>query len=147
MQLKREQDEKLNLLQSLQGLQAERTELRKQLDERLNDMFGLTAPRALLGALRQVALDLHFTETTEPSFEKPGERGSRIVFSVDTHDRGRIDFHLQQIRLQTTNYPVPAHGLSTRANKSLSREYLRLGLSRRRSRQPVDFFCSTTWTR
>ncbi|MGH8550648.1 MAG: hypothetical protein ACRERU_19005 [Methylococcales bacterium] len=48
----------------------------------------------LLTALRQVTADLHFTEITEPNFEKPGERGSRIVFSVDTHDRGRIDFHL-----------------------------------------------------
>jgi hypothetical protein len=48
----------------------------------------------LLKALRQVAADLHFTEITQPSFEKSGERGSRIVFSVDTHDRGRIDFHL-----------------------------------------------------
>lgn len=49
----------------------------------------------LLKALRQVAADLHFTEIAPPRFEKPGERGSRIVFSVDTHDRGRIDFHLK----------------------------------------------------
>ena len=48
----------------------------------------------LLKALRQVAADLHFTEITQPHFEKPSERGSRIVFSVDTHDRGQIDFHL-----------------------------------------------------
>lgn len=48
----------------------------------------------LLKALRQVAADLHFDEIAPPRFEKPGERGSRIVFSVDTHDRGRIDFHL-----------------------------------------------------
>lgn len=48
----------------------------------------------LLKALRQVAADLNFTEIAPPRFEKPGERGSRIIFSVDTHDRGRIDFHL-----------------------------------------------------
>lgn len=48
----------------------------------------------LLTALRQVVADLHFTEITQPNFEKPQERDSRIVFSVNTHDRGRIDFHL-----------------------------------------------------
>lgn len=48
----------------------------------------------LLKALRQVCADLGFAEIGEPAFAHPGERGSRILLTVDTHDRGRIDFNL-----------------------------------------------------
>lgn len=48
----------------------------------------------LLKALRQVCADLYFTEVGEPAFEHSGERGSRLLLTVDTHDRGRIDFSL-----------------------------------------------------
>jgi len=49
----------------------------------------------LLKALRQVSAELGFEEQVGgPQFEKNGDRGSRILLSVDTHDQGRIDFHL-----------------------------------------------------
>jgi len=48
----------------------------------------------LLKALRQVCAELGFREVSEPRFEREDERGSRIVFTVDTLDRGQIAFTL-----------------------------------------------------
>lgn len=48
----------------------------------------------LLRSLRQLFYEMGFTEQGEPVFEQPGQRGSRIVYRVDTHNRGEIVFHL-----------------------------------------------------
>jgi len=48
----------------------------------------------LLKSLRQVCADMGFTEISSPKYEVEGHRDSRINFSVDTHDRGKIEFNL-----------------------------------------------------
>ncbi|MCL6533665.1 MAG: hypothetical protein K6U12_10370 [Armatimonadetes bacterium] len=48
----------------------------------------------LLKALRQVCADMGFREITPPRFEEEDNRRSRILFTVDTFDRGRIEFKL-----------------------------------------------------
>ncbi|MCP4696776.1 MAG: hypothetical protein GY862_07995 [Gammaproteobacteria bacterium] len=48
----------------------------------------------LLKALRQVSADLGFNEQEAPRFETQGDRGSRILFTADTRDRGMINFYL-----------------------------------------------------
>lgn len=48
----------------------------------------------LLKALRGVCADMAFTEVTAPRFEREEDRGSAILFTVDTSNQGRIDFTL-----------------------------------------------------
>ena len=48
----------------------------------------------LLKALRQVCGEMGFEEIDAPHYENKGDRGSRILFTVDTLDRGRIKFTL-----------------------------------------------------
>ena len=48
----------------------------------------------LLKALRQVCAEMGFEEVSGPRFEKEADRGSRIHFTVDTLNRGRISFAL-----------------------------------------------------
>ena len=48
----------------------------------------------LLKALRQVCRDLGFAEVGPQRYERPGDRRSRIVFAVDTKDRGPVTFFL-----------------------------------------------------
>ncbi len=48
----------------------------------------------LLKALRQVCKEMGFEEVVAPYYEKKGDRGSRILFIVDTFDRGKIKFAL-----------------------------------------------------
>lgn len=48
----------------------------------------------LLKALRQVCADMGFQEIAPPRFEEEGNRRSRILFAVDTFDRGKIEFKL-----------------------------------------------------
>ncbi|MBN1483853.1 MAG: hypothetical protein JXA37_03960 [Chloroflexia bacterium] len=48
----------------------------------------------LLQALRQVCADMGFVEVSAPRFEEEGQRGSRILLTVDTVDRGQIAFTL-----------------------------------------------------
>lgn len=48
----------------------------------------------LLKALRQVCSDMGFEEVRKPSREEKEDRGSRIRFTVDTLDRGAIEFIL-----------------------------------------------------
>ncbi len=48
----------------------------------------------LLKALRQVCTEMGFDGTHQPRYEREGDRGSRILFTVDMLDRGRIAFTL-----------------------------------------------------
>jgi hypothetical protein len=48
----------------------------------------------LLKALRQVCADMGFQEIAPPRFEEEGNCRSRILLTVDTFDRGRIEFKL-----------------------------------------------------
>ncbi|MBM3239023.1 hypothetical protein FJZ31_22245 [Candidatus Poribacteria bacterium] len=48
----------------------------------------------LLKALRQVCAEMGFEEVSKPRYEQEGDRGSRILLTVDTLDRGRIAFTL-----------------------------------------------------
>lgn len=55
----------------------------------------------LLSALRKVCLDMGFRETGEPEYETPKMRSARIVYNVDTIDRGPISFYLALDGIQT----------------------------------------------
>lgn len=55
----------------------------------------------LLKALRQVCADMGFGELSPPQYEREGERGSRILLTVDTYDRGKIEFALSLDRIST----------------------------------------------
>lgn len=48
----------------------------------------------LRDALRQVCAQMGFEEVVKPHFEREGERGSNIIFMVDTFDQGEIKFTL-----------------------------------------------------
>lgn len=48
----------------------------------------------VLTALRQVCHSMGFQELAEPAYERPADLRSRIIYIVDTLDRGRIKFHL-----------------------------------------------------
>jgi len=48
----------------------------------------------LLKALRQVCAEMGFQEVTAPHYEREGDRGSRLLFAVDTVDQGEISFSL-----------------------------------------------------
>lgn len=48
----------------------------------------------LLKALRQVCVEMGFNEVEPPRYEEPGVRGSRIILTVDTFDKGKIRFSL-----------------------------------------------------
>jgi hypothetical protein len=48
----------------------------------------------VLKALRQVAANMGFDEIGKPKFSAPGDRSSRIVFTVDTINRGNVTFYL-----------------------------------------------------
>lgn len=48
----------------------------------------------LLKALRQACAEMGFREMSGPGYEREGERGSRILLTVDTMDRGQIAFTL-----------------------------------------------------
>jgi hypothetical protein len=50
--------------------------------------------RYILKALRQVASDMGFKEVGKPHFATPDDRGSRIVLTVDTINRGVVTFYL-----------------------------------------------------
>ncbi|MCS7279056.1 MAG: hypothetical protein NZ530_03230 [Thermodesulfobacteriaceae bacterium] len=55
----------------------------------------------LLKALRQVCKDMGFEEIVSPHYEKEGDRGSRILFTVDTFDRGKIEFAISLDSINT----------------------------------------------
>ena len=48
----------------------------------------------VLKALRQVCAEMGFEELADPRFEQAGNRGSRILLTVDTLGRGKIAFSL-----------------------------------------------------
>lgn len=55
----------------------------------------------LLKALRQVCADLGFGETLPPRYEREGDRGSRIILTVDTYNRGEVTFYLSLESIET----------------------------------------------
>jgi len=55
----------------------------------------------LLKALRQVCAEMGFREVAGPALEREGDRGSRLLLTVDTLDRGRISFSLALDQIST----------------------------------------------
>jgi hypothetical protein len=49
----------------------------------------------VLKAVRQVCADMGFVETADPRYEREGDRGSAILFRVDTVNQGHIAFALK----------------------------------------------------
>ncbi|MCL4487059.1 MAG: cysteine desulfurase [Chloroflexi bacterium] len=62
----------------------------------------------LLKALRQVCAELGFEEVSAPRFEQENERGSAILFAVDTVNQGQIAFTLSLEGI-ATNSEVAGH--------------------------------------
>lgn len=86
------QNEQYDVLQShlktLQtDLQAKHDHAQKQEDKHQKRLY-------LLKALRQVCVEMGFAEVTKPTFEDDANRGSKILYTVDTYNQGEISFKL-----------------------------------------------------
>jgi len=89
-----------------QELEEDRLEQVAQLSESLNQDLSKKVQSAdaneakhqsrlyVLKALRQVAANMGFNEVGNPKFSTVGDRSSRIVFTVDTFNRGEVTFYL-----------------------------------------------------
>jgi hypothetical protein len=64
---------------------------------------------ALLAALREVCRDLGFIEVRGPDYADAKDRGSRILFSVDTVNRGLIEFALTLDSIQSESAIADNH--------------------------------------
>lgn len=84
--------------QQYTGLERELNALLTELTTKLEHANAMEAKHQkrlyLLKALRQVCTDMGFQEEGEPHFERSEDYTSRIVYEVDTLDRGRIRFLL-----------------------------------------------------
>ncbi|HEX2987772.1 MAG TPA: hypothetical protein VHS06_06325 [Chloroflexota bacterium] len=76
------------LLDGLEKQVAERSTQAQELEEKQQRRL------YLLKAVRQVCAEMGFCEISLPHYQREGDRGSPISFSVDTLDRGRIQFTL-----------------------------------------------------
>lgn len=63
----------------------------------------------LLKALRQVCKEMGFEEVYPPRYEREGERGSRILFMVDTINRGKIEFAISLDGIRSNSEIDPGH--------------------------------------
>lgn len=84
--------------QQYAGLDRELKAIRAELTTKLEYANAMEAKHQkrlyLLKALRQVCADMGFQEQADPHFERQNDCTSRIVYEVDTLDRGRIRFFL-----------------------------------------------------
>ena len=63
----------------------------------------------LLTALRQVCTEMKFREESPPRQEREGDRASRIFYTVDTLDRGKIAFALSLDGISSFSEVADAH--------------------------------------
>ena len=82
--------------QAYRDMEAALSKVESSLGKQIAEVEALEAKQQkrlyLLRSLRQVCHEMDFRELGMPAYEQEGQRGSRILYRVDTLDRGKSPF-------------------------------------------------------